>query len=160
MRFEHLKDDIQLLIYKLIDSISSNPVAACNVKFGWPDFEVNKKFEKPVIYILSPLIISKDFHFGGQNKINLSLIIGCWNDRNTGGSARCDQIISYLYNFFDNKQTCHNATFTVTLGTTTYTNTTLSAQDCYIDDVTDDMEIQTDEINEFRKEIKLYLETF
>lgn len=158
MRFDHIKDDSQLLINKLIDSISSVPVSDCTVVYGWPDSEVNKKFTNPIVYILSPLMISKDSHFGGLNKLNMALVIGCWNDRNTGGTARCDQIISYLFNFFDNHQTCHNATFDVTIGTTDYDDTTISAQGLYVADVEDSGDIPTEEIHENRKEIKLYLE--
>jgi hypothetical protein len=160
MRFDNLKDDIQLLIYKLISSITLTPISACEIRYGWPDIQVNTKFEKPIIYVLSPIVTSKDSHFAGLEKQNLELIIGCWNDRNTGGSARCDQVVSYLLNFFGNPQTCHNKTFDVTLGLTSYTNTTISAQDLYINETQDMGDIPTEEMQENRKELKIYLETY
>jgi len=159
IRANYYKEDIQRVIWTLLEDLAGDtfPYNKCEIKFNYPDFDVTRRLEKPVVYVQAPLNVEKSYHFGGETGLGWSMIIGIWADRTSGHEPIVNAFVSSAMNFFLNPQTLNQRAFTIKLGTTTYTDTTLISMGVYIEDVEDSGDIVTEEIHDIRKEIKLYL---
>ena len=162
IRTTHLIDDIQKCIYTLLNTLagSTSPWTSWNIVYGFPEEEVFEQFDKPIIYVMAPVQLSKLFHQGGDS-INRywRMTIGAWLERKHGGTEEINIIGSRLMDLFDDKKVaCYDTTFTVTLGTTTYTDTNLTTMGIFVDEV-DSMRDRFDFIDEkdFRKEWDIVL---
>lgn len=155
-------DDIQTLVYSLLLHLAgdTSPWTSWEVIRGFPDVDVFDQFSKPFLYVLMPTTNYAYRHQGGKvgNKM-WSLLIGAWDDRKTGGPEEIAIISSRMLGLFGDPQTAHTTTFNCTLGTTTYTNTTLIAQGLRITAVRGPRELFAENIKEFRAEFELELRT-
>ena len=154
-------DDIQLCIFELLNDSSDAPFDRCEIKLSYPNESEFNKFTKPFIYVNPPIINDSIFTQGALPNFRSEITIGTWTDQHLGGSGESNVINSALINLFSNPQKCHkDYTFTVTLGLTTYTNTTLTAMGIEVENVLYLREMaKSVDVKEFRYEISLQLLT-
>jgi len=156
IRDEYILEDIQKVIVYLFKKMVANTWTRWEVVFGYPEQDVFEKFTKPFIYVLPPRESGEIQHQGGGHGRNFwELIIGLWDDRQTGGMEEINIQASKIHNFFKTPQTCHAQQFDVTIGSTSYANTTLSAQGIRIQSIQGPRELFTEDIKEFRREFTL-----
>ena len=163
IREKYKIDDIQKCIYALILKLTTatSPFTDWAVVYGFPEAEIFDSFTKPFIYVEMPVATFRfDMQAGGKPNYAWEMIIGIWDDRKTGGSEEISIMASQLLALFNDPQTCMRTQFNVTLGTTTYTNTTLLAQGIGIVNISGPREILDNvAMKEFRQEFNLTLET-
>ena len=165
VRQQYITRDIQDCIYALISGFSGAPWSAWSYTLGWPDFEtpgsktgIEGDFD-PTVYILEPVKTNEYEQQGGGNIVcEWSLIIGFWLNRDSGGPDEMQVWVSNMAYKFQARQAIHTATFTVKLGTTTYTNTTLTAQGIYVNGITGQSYEMSENKDAFRREMTIYLQ--
>lgn len=162
LRSTHLVDDIQLCIYTMLNTLSgsTSPWTSWTIKLGFPEEEVLDQFTKPLIYVMSPVQLNKIKQQGGSAITRIwRLTVGCWLERKHGGIEELNIIGSRLMSLFeDPKVACVDTTFTVTLGTTTYTDTYLSAMGICVDGIEGSKErFEFIDEKDFRREWDLVL---
>lgn len=163
IRGTHIVDDVQTLIYALLSELTgsggSDPWTRWTVIRGYPESDIFDHLDEPFIYVETPIMTNLLQEQGGEPSYFWSLKIGAWDDRVTGGTEEINIIASRLIDFFNDPKTCHTQTFDVTLGTTTYTDTTLMAQGLRVVGITGPREMYTENLKEFRMEFDLSLRT-
>lgn len=161
IRSSYILTDVQECLYQFLSKliVGSAPWTSWAVQKGWPESDVLKHFSKPIIYIDAPLITdTKYWQMGGVPLFQVSTIIGCYNDRSTGGPEELEIISGHLVEKFLNPSGVLAVTFNVTLGATTYSSTTLGAQGIRIQNISGPRGgITADDLKEFRKELELTL---
>ena len=153
-------DDIQTAIIGLLVSKTSAPWTSWTVIRGWPEASVFENLSKPFIYVEHPEFTGRAniMQGGGKYIKNWNMIIGAWDDRKTGGPEEIAIITSQLVNlFFDSS--VHTATFTASVGGTTYTGKTLLEWGIAISPNVTSRAIATEGEKEFRNEVYLTLRT-
>ena len=150
-------NDIHDCIFKLLDAKSTSPWNRWNVIRGYPSTEVFANFTQPLIYLEAPKKINEIRQMGARSLQLWSSILGVWTDRITGSIEEQNIMEGTIFDFFDNFVSCHTSTFTVTLGTTTYTNTTLNAMKIGIDSISGFENRPTEDEKEFRSECTLLI---
>ena len=160
IRATHIIDDIQQSIYQLLTKLTaSSPWSDWTIKIGFPEEEVFDQFAKPIIYIESPIQVGK-IQQQGQSAVNRRwrITIGTWLDRKHGGTEELNIIGSKLLSLFEDPRTaCVLTTFNITLGTTVYTATNLTALGIFIDGIEGPTPINATDEKEFRDEFSLYV---
>lgn len=158
VRSNYLIEDTQKCIYSLLAGLESTtaPWTRWDVVLGWPETDVFKKLTKPFLYVLPPTVQSWRRVQGGKSSPLMSMTIGAWDDRKTGGTEEINIVGSRILALFGDPQTVHTTTFTVTLDSV-YTGTTLKNQGVYVDGIFGPREIATEDVKEFRTEFELYL---
>jgi hypothetical protein len=148
-------------VYQFIAKLitGSAPWTSWTVQKGWPESDVLKHFAKPIIYLDDPLLTeTKYWQMGGLFAYQVSVIVGCYNDRTTGGLEELGIICGHLVEKFLNPSGVRAVTFNVTLGATTFTATTLKGQEIRVQNISGPRGgITTDDLKEFRKELELTL---
>ena len=159
VRAAYVTDDTQMCLFKMLSAYTASPWSRWSKVLGWPEAKVFETFTKPFIYILEPQITSQVEQFGGGlRRYVWETIIGFWDHRTSGGMEECNIGCSHLINLFGDPQTVHAKTFTVTLGDTTYTDTTLKAQGIRIRGIVGPRDLSnTTDVKEFRKEMTITL---
>jgi len=158
VRDDYIIEDIQKVLVYLFKEMVATTWTRWGVVFGWPEQDVFEKFNKPFIYELTPQESGEIQQQGGGHGRNFwELIIGLWDDRQTGGIEEINIMSSKLHNFLKTPQICHTQQFDVTLGDTVYTNTTLSTQGLRVQSIQGPREIFTEDIKEFRREFTLII---
>ena len=161
VRSTHIIDDVQLSIYSLLYELSTttSPWTDWTIKIGFPEEEVLDQFAEPIIYVMQPIQVGKIQH-QGQSAINRRwrIAIGAWLDRKHGGTEELNIIGSRLMSLFEDPRTaCVLTTFDITLGTTAYTDTNLTALGVFVDGIEGPNQIYVLDEKEFRDEFQLYL---
>lgn len=165
MRDQYKEYDIQTTIYSLLNSFTASPWDRWDIVVGWPDLttpgdstsKVSASFD-PTCYVMEAIKLNEINQVGGGVPTNLySMIIGFWLQRRSGGSKEMSQWISEMLYLFQRPATIHAVQFDLTLGTTDYVNTTLTAQKLYVQRIDADSRDMSDDRNEFRREITLTL---
>ena len=152
-------NDIQLCIYELIDYLTENtaPWTSWTAVLGWPETEVFKD-KDAFIYVLEPIKGGEIRQQGGLLLHRFELLFGGWVTKKDGGPEEINIMASAILNFFENPQTVHQQTFTVTLTDgTTQTDTTLVDEGIRVEDITGGRWIDTEDVKEYRKEYTLTL---
>ena len=157
VRDTHIIDDIQACFYELIDKLctTTSPWTSWSVYRGYPKAAVLSQFTKPLIYVMSPKWAGNINQMGGKPAAYYEIVIGMWDDRKTGGTEEINIIASRLFSLFRDPNASHAQAFTVTHGTTTYTDTTLINQRVSVVDTRALRDIETTDEDEFRKELTL-----
>jgi len=146
-------DDIQTVLVALLKANTSAPWSSWEVIRAWPDNEQFTKITKPIIYVDRPQFTESIIQQGGTPGTMWECDIGLWDDNRTGGSEEIGIMQSQLLAFFRARHTLHQKTFTVTLGTTTYTATTAWKQGLNIKSILPARTLDNDaENNNFRVE--------
>lgn len=140
VRDAYIVPDIKKVIYELLhDKIaaSGRPWDSWKIIMSFPDVTVFDNWDNLFIYLLDPRIIQGEKiqqYGGGSQAIHTwRMDVGAWCTNEQGGSEELNLCYSTLFQFFNNSQTCHEQAFTVTLGDTTYTDTTLVDQGLYVE---------------------------
>jgi hypothetical protein len=128
----------------------------CNVYMSFPD-TTEHDTSKPIIYIEQPQKYNEIIHQGGAAKNQYSIRIGVWVDKDNGWLISLGAIVSLLTDFFNKPATIHAVQFTVQMGATTYTDTTLRTQNISILGLTNPIDINYAN-NEARKEVSLLVD--
>ena len=161
VRSGYILTDVQECLYQFITKLiaGSAPWTSWAVYKGWPETDVLKHFSKPTIYIDAPLITdTKYYQQGGLFNYQVSVILGCYDDRTTGGPEELEIMASQLVATLLNPSSVLAVTFNVTLGATAYTSTTLIAQGIRIQTMYGPRSGMTsNDLKEFRKEMELVL---
>ena len=150
-------EDIQRVVHAVINSkTSASPWNGWTVILGWPESEVLNNLAKPVIYVEPPTMVATATHQGGMSSGVWEMIVGCWDDRKTGGTQEINIMGSQLLNFFRDKKASHDtAKFTITLGSTTYTSKDLIDMGVNVIQIVGPRDIATVDLKEFRTEFIL-----
>lgn len=158
IRDTHRLLDIQNCVHALIDYLCSDtsPWKSWKAVLGFPEEEIFEQFNKPLIYVLSPVQTDKKRHQAGESLMFYEMIIGLWDDRKTGGEEEIIIMDSYMLDFFANPGTVHASSFNVTTDAT-YTGTNLITQGIRIRDIGASQEQPTEDKKEFRREFTLSL---
>ena len=146
------------LIKKLCDTTA--PWTSWQAVFGYPETELFT-FAKPLIYVMAPFKTRDIFQQGGRSATAWELVCGVWNnggDGGTGGVEEADIAAGHLLDFFQAPE-AHTTQFTVTIGSTTYTNTTLINQGVIITGTSGPQDIPVEEPLEYRREVTISLIT-
>jgi len=154
-------NDIQLCIYELIDYLTENtsPWTSWEAVLGWPETEVFKD-KDAIIYVLEPIPVKAEEirQQGGLPLHRFELLFGGWVTMKQGGAEEINIMDSTILNFFENPQTVHQQTFTVTLTDgTEQADTTLVNEGIRVEDITGGRWIDTEDVKEYRKEFTLTL---
>ena len=159
LRSGYITEDIQKSIFRMLSAYTSSPFDSWQVIMGWPKEQIFEELSQPFMYVLEPQITSSYSQFGGGVSRKVwEIIIGAWDHRNDGGIEEVNIMCSQLINIFGNAQTAHTKTFTVTLGSTTYTSTTLKALGIRIRGIVGPRDLSSSsDIKEFRKEMTVTL---
>lgn len=163
MRATAVIEDVQRCVHACLAAITGAPWSRWDVILGWPEADATTgKFVKPPIYVMPPIVTDWRWIQGGKPGSRLRMILGAWDDRGTGGTEEINLIASRLLDFFTDPKVMNAQTFTITIGTTTYTGTTLIAQGIRVDTgagpgITGPRQIQSDDLKEFRYEFDLNL---
>jgi len=159
VRSTNKADDTKTCIAALLKQLATDtvPYTRWTVIEGYPNFEVEGEFTKPYLYIMLPLLSGFYQSQGGLKTHAFESIIGFWCDNQTGGENEMGVWESRMIHLFDNPQTVHTKQFTVTLGATTYTNTTLLAMGIGIQSITGPGSDLGEDLKEFRREMTLTL---
>ena len=146
-------DDIQTVLVAPLKANTSAPWTSWEVIRAWPDDLQFDKLTKPIIYVDRPAYTEDVSQQGGGAATIWECNIGLWDDNQTGGSEEIGIMQSQLLAFFRARATLHQKTFTVTLGTTTYTATKLISQGITIKSISPARTLDNDaENNNFRVE--------
>ena len=159
IRRTYLIDDVQKCVFQLLRQLANteSPWTSWDVVEGYPEERVAGEFDEPFVYVLKPVVSTVYKQQGGLPSYLMEMIIGMWDDRKTGGPEELNIIASHILELFMNPQTLNTTTFTITLGTTTYTNTTLAAQGIRINNIEGPEEVEVTDVKEFRGEFTLFL---
>jgi len=158
MRTNRKIDDIQHVLYSLILEIISDtaPWTSWAVTKDYPEAEYFEKTAKPFFYLESPTMVSRIYQQGGRGLGQFEMIVGCWDHRDHGGMEEVRIMSSELIELVDNSYRMHTEQFDVTIGTTTYSNTTLKAQGIRVRNITGPFDRSSGEtLKEFRQECTL-----
>ena len=130
MRAGYEIDDIQSLIYAVFNKYTTDtaPWTSWTVKRGFPEEAYFDKQSKPFIYIDTPVLVARNYSQGGQGVGNYELIVGCWDHRDHGGIEEVNIMTGHILDKINNTKALHSKEFDITLGATTYSSTTLTAQ--------------------------------
>lgn len=149
--------DIHTCIHALLNGYSTAPWDDWTVKIGWPDVEISGDFS-PTIYVLEPIKTDDIEMFCGGKPLNRwQMIVGFWLLRDDGGYDEMSIWVSQMLYKFQDRAGIHAETFDVTLGTTSYENTTLKAQKIAIDGIAGPSVDMAEDKNQIRKEMTLFL---
>ena len=155
IREEFKSRDIQDCIVELMDSWGA-PWNRWTVIHGWPDVPLDGDFG-PYVYGMLPEESDRITMQGGERPLRLwNMTIGFWLHRSGGGEDELSVWTSGMQYKFDNPGVNGNL-FTVTLGTTTYSNTTLKTQGISVQRVSRPSAEMGQEKREFRKEMDLLI---
>lgn len=156
--------DIREVIYNLINKycIDTSPWTSWTAIRGYPDNDVVLASAKKHIYILSPVPIDQIWTQGSAPKNVWEMKIGFWVNESSGGNVEMETWIAEMLSKFQDPKSIHTKTFTVTLGGTTYTNTTLTARAVSVREIRgpsyEMSEIgEIDQMKEYRKEMTIIL---
>ena len=151
-------EDCERCFERLFSSLASDtaPWSSWEVQIGFPDEDVLGRFDKPILYTESPVYVGEIRQMGGRGIGRYSMFFGAWDDRKTGSVEEINIMSSTILNFFRNRKAAHTQTFTITLGSTTYTDTTLCDMGIVVEDIQDMGSKATNEIKEFRHEYRLF----
>jgi len=161
IRETHILDDIQQSIYGMLNKLTTttSPWTSWKVIIGFPEEEIFDQFDKPIIYVMSPIQVSK-IQQQGQSGVNRRwrVKIGTWLDRKHGGTEELNIIGSKLMSLFEDPRTaCVTTTFNITLGATTYTNTYLTQLGIGVDGIDGPNQVFVYDEKEFRYEFELFI---
>lgn len=151
-------EDIQRVVHAVIAAkiTGGAPWSSWTAILGWPESDVLNNLSKPVIYVEPPTMIARTVQQGAMSSGVWEMIVGCWDDRKTGGTQEINIIGSQLLNFFRDKKTSHDTTkITITLGSTTYTSKDLIDMGVNVISIVGPREIATTDLKEFRTEFIL-----
>ncbi len=159
IRRTYLIDDVQKCVFRLLRQLTGaeSPWTSWNVIEGYPEDRVFEEFDKPFIYVLKPVVTGAYRQQGGLPNYLMEMVIGMWDDRKTGGPEEINIIGSHLLELFMNPQSLYSKKFNVTLGTTSFTDTTLAAQGLRIKNIKGPKELKVKAVKEFRREFTLFL---
>lgn len=164
IRDAHIVNDIKKVIYELLrDPISNEelPWLRWELIMGFPESEVFANFEKPVIYLMNPMIVESDglYQYGGGSRARerWKMEIGIWCANKHGGIEEMNLAYSTLFQFFNQSQVCHTWEFTVTLGAETYAGTTLTEQGLFAEKLGAAWSLATMQYDEHRLRTELFL---
>jgi len=152
--------DIWQCLYNMLDArvTADSEWPECNVQHGYPNFD-NIDTSQPIVWIEQPLLIDRITQQGGRAVSRFYAVrLGIWADHHNGWIGEIGAISGSLIDFFDNLQTVHNVPFTVNLGATTYTDTTLTEQGIEVYDFSGALDTIYQE-DEARREFTLYVNT-
>jgi len=154
-------DDIQSCFLALFKKLTANvsPWTSWEVVRGWPERDILKHFSKPIIYLEPPFRTGVWRQQAGKSGNIWEMIVGAWDDRKTGGIEEIQIISAHIIDLFNDPQTLFGTTFDVTLGGTTYTDTTLTKQKIRAGEAIGPRTIQTEDLKEFRVEFTVTLQT-
>lgn len=156
IRRKYSVSDVQKVIHALITKLTSAtaPWSSWQAVYGYPEGEVFN-FTKLLLYVDTPIKTGTLAHQGGRPAITMEIIVGCWNnggDEGTGGVEECDIAAGHLLDLFGDVDV-YNTTFTVTLGSTTYTNKSLYDHGIIITGSTGPRNIPVEDPLEYRREV-------
>lgn len=153
-------DDMLTAIVALLKNKTSSPWSSWEIIRGWPEIAVFELFSKPFIYVEHPRLsgIFAQHMGGGKTMKSWEMIIGCWDDRKTGGPQEVAIMTSTLINLFGDAAV-HCDTFTAAVGGVTYTSKTLIDWGIAISQNVFSRQIATEHEKEFRSEITLLIHT-
>jgi len=159
IRSTHLPYDIQDCLYALVGQYVSatSPWTNWQAIRGWPESDILSAESKNYIYILDAQQAGTFGHQGGKSRNIWEVVIGFWVTRDKGGADEMAIWVGQMFDKFQNPQEIHTKQFTVTLGTTTYTNTTLTAMGIAIRDIRGPSSEMGENLKEFRREMILTL---
>ena len=157
VRSTNKADDTNACLTALLKQLATAtaPYSRWSIVEGYPNVEVAGEFTKAYLYIMLPLLSGSYQSQGSLKTHTFECIIGFWCDNVTGGENEMGVWESRMIHLFDNPQTVQLTQFTVTLGTTTYTNTTLSAMGIGIQSITGPGSDLGEDLKEFRREMTL-----
>lgn len=148
--------DIQECIIKFLDSLAS-PWSDWDIVHAWRDLDLVQAESKALVYVEDPIMSGELIQAGGIARNNWSMIIGFWVTRDKGGPDEISIWSSNMISLFQNPQTIKNTQFTVVIAGTTYANTTLAEQGIGVVGIGSQRDIDTDDINEFRREFEVFI---
>ena len=123
--------DVQQCIVAALDSISGSPWSDWEIVPGYPNEERfshldSSKDINGIIAAMSPMIESSENQQGGGASIsNMRMTIYGWATLDSGGPSEIQVIGSRLHYFFNIAAQWASQTFTITIGSTVYTDTNL-----------------------------------
>lgn len=155
VRANTILEDCQRCIHGLISKLCSTtaPWTSWTAILGYPESDV-WELTAAVIYVETPYKIAISRQQGGLGLGTYGVPLGAWDNRKTGGTEEMNIISSRILNLFETPAT-FNTQFTIVIGGTTYTNTTLYAQGIGISDISGARRIETEDSKEFRNEFTL-----
>lgn len=113
--------ETQKIFLALLKSKTGVPWTDYKYILGYPQANQNEDFLKSIVYLLPPMEIGEETHFGGGRKRICEMTVGLWTVK--GGESEIALMESYLTEFF--KTNSHaTQTFSIVLDAT-YTNKTL-----------------------------------
>jgi|GEM_PF-1143289 len=162
LRSTHIVDDVQQCIYALLNTLSgsTSPWTSWTVTLGFPEEEMLHQFAEPIIYVMSPVQLSRVTQQGASAITRYwRVILGAWLERKHGGIEELNIIASRIMSLFeDRKVACVDTTFNVTLGSTTYTDTNLTTMGIFVDGIQGERDrFEFIDEKEFRREWDLIL---
>jgi len=162
VRRAYILEDVRECLYRAILKLTTStaPWTSWAVTNGWPETDLMEQYTKLIIFLDAPLVPDlKKRHAGGLPSIPISIMVGAWNDISTGGLEENNIAISHIVEQFLNPKTLNQITFNVTLGSTTYTATTLIAQGIRISNVFGPRNLDKPDSKEYRRELELVINT-
>ncbi len=154
--------DTQAAIFALLKKLTGTvaPWSSWEALLGYPEGE-KFAFAKQLIYVMPPVKAGYIPQQGGRSATIWEMALGVWGkggEGGTGGEAEADIAAGHLLDLFG----CPDAyavTFNLTLGATSYTNTTLRAQGITLTGTSGPILVPVEEPLEFRREISMSLIT-
>ena len=150
--------DIQDCIVEVLKKYAeAAPWSSWTIKFGFPDIQTTGDFG-PYVYVMAPMIAGQVEMMGAGKPLNFwTIVVGFWIVRASGGADEIQVWCSEMISKFQDIKAIHEKQFTVTLGTTTYTNTTLLSQGVHVRSITGPSFDMAEDKDEFRQEFTITL---
>jgi hypothetical protein len=160
IREANLLGDTQSVFYTLLTKLqtSTAPWTSWLIIKGWPEARHFAEKTSSLIYVMLPKVTGYIKQQGGLSRAKADLIIGSWTMVKSGGSGEAGIVSSSLLALFRNPQTLQGVTFTLKIGSTTYTNKKLHDFGVKVKSIVGPSELPGNDELEIRHEMTLNLE--